>query len=346
MSDAPPADDGSDVHLDEDGNPRMVERRFLVAEEYAGFRLDHYLKRMIPRLSRTRLQEIIRTQLYRIAPGDDTASESSGGDRPLKPATVVAAGEQYVIRRPAQPEPPCPRHFTVLYDDPHMMVIDKPAGLPVHISAKFYFNTLTRVLEERFPTQGLQICHRLDRETSGVMVIARGKSAAAALKGQFARHTVRKTYLAIVRGRPEWDGEELIDLPLGLVQDPAALISIRMEVRKDALPARTLVTVRERRRDCALVACVPVTGRQHQIRAHLAAIGHPIVGDKLYGHGDQAFADYCDRGLTDELLARFELPRQALHATTVRLRHPVTGDELEVTSPLPADLREYLDRAD
>jgi 23S rRNA pseudouridine1911/1915/1917 synthase len=336
MTDAPFADDGARIHLDADGNPRIVERRFAVAEEYAGFRLDHFLKRMIPRLSRTRLQEIIRTQLERVAPPAD--------GRPLKPSTPVAAGEAYVIRRPARPEPPCPRTFTVLYDDPHLMVIDKPAGLPVHISAKFYFNTLTRVLEERYPGQGLQICHRLDRETSGVLVVARGKAAAAALKGQFARHAVRKTYLAVARGRPPWPGQELIDLPLGLVDDPGALIGIRMEVRADALPARTLVEVRERRRDCALVACVPVTGRQHQIRAHLAVVGHPIVGDKLYGHGDRAFADYCERGLTDDLLARFELPRHALHAAAVRLRHPATGGELEVTSPLPADLRDYLDR--
>jgi 23S rRNA pseudouridine1911/1915/1917 synthase len=332
-SPAPPrVFEGVFVHLDADGNPRIVERHFVVSDEHDGYRLDHYLKRMIPRLSRTRLQDIIRTQMWR----------SDG--KVMKPSTAVAAGEKYVIRRPARPEPPCPRTFTILHDDAHMMVIDKPAGLPVHVSAKFYFNTLTRVMSERFPDAGLQICHRLDRETSGILVVARGKRAAAALKGQFSAHTVRKTYLAIVAGQPPWDQEEVIDLPLGLVKRADALIAIRMEVRDDAAPASTLVRVRARHRDCALVECVPITGRQHQIRAHLAAVGYPIIGDKLYLHGDEAFAEYCDTGMTDELRARFVLPRHALHAASIRVRHPDSGELIAVDCPLPDELRAYLER--
>jgi 23S rRNA pseudouridine1911/1915/1917 synthase len=322
-------DSGQRVHLDADGRPRIVERRFVVEEAHAGLRLDHYLKRKIPRLSRTRLQEIIRTQLTR----------SGGG--PVKAHSPVATGDELVIRRPARPEPPCPRTFEVLYRDEDLLVIDKPAGLPVHVSAKFYFNTLTRVLRERFPDEPLQICHRLDRETSGCLVVARSREAAAALKGAFAAKRVEKTYLAIVSGAPSWDRRD-IDLPLGLVDPERALISVRMEVREGALPARTRVTVLERREGAALVRCEPVTGRQHQIRAHLAAVGHPIVGDKLYAHGDEAFAAYCEDGLTPELLALFELPRQALHAASIAFAHPRSGDRLEVESPLPQDLALYL----
>ncbi len=321
-----------DIHLDDEGRPRLLERRFVVEEAFAGFRLDHYLKRKIPRLSRTKLQEIIRSQLTR------------GDGKRMKAHSTVAAGEQYVILHPARPEPPCPRTFEVIYRDEQMMVIDKPAGLPVHVSAKFYFNTLTRVLSERYPDEKLQICHRLDRETSGVMVIARNKQAAARLKGQFQRHTVRKTYLAIVHGQPDWDQTE-IDLPLGLTNDPNALIDIRMVARDDAPPARTHVTVRDRVPGYALVECRPVTGRQHQIRVHLAEAGFPIVGDKLYAHGDEAFAAYCDDGMTDELLARFELPRQALHAHSVRLKHPDTDEEIQVDSPLPPELEEFFNAA-
>ncbi len=381
---------GIDVHLDADGNPRMVERRFVVEEAFAGHRLDHYLKRKIPRLSRTKLQAIIRTQVKPIR------------GRAPKPCTSVAPGDEIVIRRPARPEPPCPRTFAVLHDDPCMMVIDKPAGLPVHASAKFYFNTLTRVLSERYPGRGVQICHRLDRETSGALVVAKSKQAAAGLKGSFARHRVRKAYLAVVHGQPPWPGRSpeatggdldlvvsealeqtvahpaagaashprangspanhlpeshlpeshlpashlpashLIDLPLGLVQDPEALIPIRMVVRDDAQPARTRARVLARRDGCALILCVPITGRQHQIRAHLAASGYPIVGDKLYAHGDQAFAAFCDDGMTPELLARFELPRHALHAAAIAIPHPETGDWVRVLSPLPDDLRDYL----
>lgn len=376
-------DHGIDIHLDANGDPRMVERRFVVEDVYVGYRLDHYLKRKIPRLSRTRLQRIIRTQVLPVR------------GRRLKPHSPVAEGDEIIIRRPAKPEPACPRTFEVLHDDGQMMVIDKPAGLPMHASAKFYFNTLTRVLLERYPDDPLQICHRIDRETSGAVVVARGKVAAAALKGAFARHRVRKAYLAVVHGQPPWpglpdgdgDGERdgdldaiiaealrralqqadepgrgarrdeqrdhqpghlpghLIDLPLGLTKDPDALISIRMVVRDDAPPARTRVTVLATRPRCALVLCMPISGRQHQIRAHLAACGHPIVGDKLYAHGDQAFADYCDHGMTPELLARFQLPRQALHAAAIAIAHPVTREPVEVISPLPGDLRAHLDAA-
>jgi 23S rRNA pseudouridine1911/1915/1917 synthase len=319
---------GETAHLDEHGKPRIVERRFVVADEEAGLRVDHYLKKKIARLSRTRLQRIIKSQVTR------------SGAR-VKPSTTVAAGDELLLRREAQPEPPCPRTFELLYRDERMMVISKPAGLPVHASAKFYFNTLTRVLDERFPGEMAQICHRLDRETSGALVIARDKDAARTLKGAFAKKTVRKSYRAIVYGVPEWS-EHLIDLPLGLVAGDGEL-NVRMEVRDDdSLPSKTEAAVLETAGDFALVECRPITGRQHQIRAHLAAIGHPIVGDKLYAHGDDAFRRYCAEGLTDELRELFKLERQALHAASVEVPHPDDGRRLRVEAPLPDDMREFL----
>lgn len=326
-------EDGVDVHLDEDGNPRMVERRFVVEDAFAGYRVDHYLKRKIPRLSRTKLQQIVKTQLRR----ED--------GRRLKPHSPVAEGDVLILRREARPEPPCPRSFGVLYADDDMMVIDKPAGLPVHVSAKFYFNTLTRVLSERYPDESLQICHRLDRETSGCLVIARHKAAAARLKGAFSKKTANKTYLAIVHGVPEWNARR-IDFPLGLVDASDSELSIRMQVRDDAPPAETMVRVLERKSDVSLVECSPITGRQHQIRAHLAATGFPIVGDKLYAHGDEAFIAYCDGGMTDELLDMFVLPRQALHAATIEIDHPTTREPVRVVCPLPVDLNEFFEERD
>jgi len=315
-----------DHFLDEEGQVRLVERRFVVEDCFAGFRLDHYLKRKIPRLSRTRLQEIIRTQLI--------------GPRPLKASSPVQVGDQLVIRRPARPEPTCPRSIGVLYRDDEVLVIDKPAGLPVHASAKFYFNTVTRVLAETFPGEPLQIAHRLDRETSGALVVARGFRAASRLKTAFARKQARKAYLAIVRGVPDFD-TRTIDLPIAINDAPGGL-DVRMVPTPGAPPALTRVAVVERRSGCALVRAEPVTGRQHQIRAHLDAIGHPIVGDKIYGHGDDLFRAYCAGGLTDELLALLELPRHALHAHTIEVPHPATGEALGVESPLPADLCRYL----
>jgi len=336
-----PVDMGERTHLHPDGSPRIVERRFVVAEDHAGARLDHYLKRRIPRLSRTRIQTIIRTQLHR-----------TGDDVTLRPATTVAAGEEYVIRRPANPEPPCPRHVEILHDDDRVLVIDKPPGLPVHVSAKFYFNTLTRVLAERFPGVPLQICHRLDRETSGALVVARDRDAASLIKSAFEHKRVAKTYLAIVTGAPPWPDEggpgddAVIDVPLALARpgDPTLLPGVRMLARPGGLPSVTRVRVVRRGPRHALVRCTPVTGRQHQIRAHLAAAGFPIVGDKLYAHGDEAFMAYCDRGMTPELAARFELPRHALHAASVRFPHPGRDEPLRVDSPLPRDLAGFLDQ--
>src|SRR5262249_48656660 len=176
----------------------------VVPPELAGLRLDHFVKTQIPRLSRTRIQAIITDQLRR------------GDGHVPKPATIVVAGEHYVIRRPAQPQPPCPRTFGGVVRDPRLYVVDKPAGLPVHASAKFYFNTLTRVLAERFPDEPeLQICHRLDRETSGCLVVARDRAAAAVIKQAFAeKDRVTKQYLAVVHGQPPGDAGHAIDLPL------------------------------------------------------------------------------------------------------------------------------------
>lgn len=329
----PAIDWGLRAHLHPDGSPRIIERHLVVPPELAGLRLDHFVKTQIPRLSRTRIQGIITGQLRR-----------ADGHAP-KPATTVAAGDHYILRRAAQPEPPCPRTFGVVIRDPRLYVVDKPAGLPVHASAKFYFNTLTRVLVERFPDEPeLQICHRLDRETSGCLVVARDRAAAAAIKEAFAaKDRVCKQYLAVVHGQPPWTDEHTIDLPLRVAQpgDATRLTHVRMLAGPGGLPAITRVQVERRTADRALVRCTLVTGRQHQIRAHLAATGYPIVGDKLYAHGDDAFLRYCSDGLTPELTRLFVLPRHALHAARVSFPHP-DGGTVTAEAPLPAELARLL----
>jgi 23S rRNA pseudouridine1911/1915/1917 synthase len=330
-----PSDDlGEASHLDEDGVPRIIERHLIVPPELAGLRLDHFVKTQITRLSRTKIQDIIETQLSRV----------SGGS--VKPATTVVAGEHYVIRRPARPEPPCPRTFTVLHEDARVRVIDKPAGLPVHASAKFYFNTLARVLSERYPDEPeLQICHRLDRETSGCLVVARDREAAGFVKTAIAdKNRATKQYLAIVHGQPPWNDEITLDAPLRLAteHDSSRLANVRVLVDREAgSPALTRVVVTRRSDAYALVRCTLVTGRQHQIRVHLADAGYPIVGDKLYTHGEDAFCDYCDDGLTPELAELFVLPRHALHAWRIAVPHP-DGGTITVEAPLPADLAALL----
>ena len=323
---------GQTSHLHPDGSPRIIERRLDVPPELAGLRLDHFIKTQIPRLSRTRIQQVIETQLSRLA-----------GAGSLKSSTKIAVGDRFVIRRPARQEPPCPRTFTVVAEDARFLVVDKPALLPVHASAKFYFNTLTRVLGERYPEEPeLQICHRLDRETSGCLVVARDREAATVIKGAFAtKHEVTKQYVALVHGLPPWETETVIETPLRLALpgDPTRLPHMRMLPGPGGLPAVTKVRVVERHADTALVQCTLVTGRQHQIRAHLADAGFPIVGDKLYTHGDDAFIRYCDEGLVPELARLFVLPRQALHAARVTFPHPTTGAPVTAEAPLPPDMR-------
>lgn len=331
----PDIDFGVNSHLDANGNPRIVERHLVVPSTLGGRRLDHFIKSQIPRLSRTRIQAVIETQL--------TCANRAMA---IKPAATVAAGDHFVIRRAAHPEPACPRTFGVAYEDRRVLVVDKPAGLPVHASAKFYFNTLARVLSERYPDEpALQLCHRLDRETSGCVVIARDREAAAFVKQAIGdKRRATKQYLAVVHGQPPWDIEHTLDTPLRLSThaDATRLPEVRVLVDPAGMPAQTRVRVERRTDRYALVRCTLVTGRQHQIRVHLAHAGFPIVGDKLYGHDEAAFIDYCDHGLTPELAELFVLPRHALHAAAVAVPHP-DGGTIAAEAPLPKDMADLID---
>lgn len=294
--------------------------------ECGGWRLDHFLKRRIGRLSRTRIQAIIGEQIF-----------FSDG-RTARPAASVRAGETIRLRRPAPVEPPVPRDFGILYQDESVLVIDKPAGLPMHTTAKFWRNTLTALLRERYPDEQMEVAHRIDRETSGVLLIARNRRVASFLTRAFARRAVDKTYLALVKGQPPDRGR--IDRPLKLMDTKSRVM---MGVAGDGLPAVTTFEVLRRFADHALCAAHPETGRQHQIRVHFQSLGHPIAGDKLYGAGEELFMRSCDEGVTPELLEIFDgLPRHALHAHRLTFPHPTRGEPVTVESPLPGDLVAYM----
>jgi 23S rRNA pseudouridine1911/1915/1917 synthase len=304
----------------------IIPVRLRVPAECAGWRLDHFLKHRIRRLSRTKIRDIIETQV-----------RLPDGRRP-RPASGVRGGEVIVIDRPAPQEPPVPRYFGVLAEDETFLALDKPAGLPIHTTAKYFRNTLTALLREKYPDQPLQVCHRIDRETSGVLLVARDPEAASQLKRAFARRHVKKSYLALVHGVPPAEG--VIDLPLKLLDSPSRIM---MGVHAGGLPSISRYRVIRAFAAHALVEVAPETGRQHQIRVHLAAIGHPIVGDKLYRASERAFMDFCDGGLTPELLEAFDgLARQALHAHRLTFPHPRTREPITVESPLPEDLRQYV----
>jgi len=307
-------------------DPDSIVLRFPVAREFAGQRLDVFIQSRIPRLSRTRAQAIVKACAYR---SDGTRRRASERVRP---------GEVVLLVRQRFVEPETPQEFGVLYEDPHVLAVDKPAGLPMHPTATYHRNTLTWLLRQRYGDSPPHIAHRLDRETSGVVLCGKHREAERGLKMAFEGRRVSKIYLAIVRGEPS-DDEGTIDIPMDRAREGLHLL---MEARAegDGLPARSHYRVRERCGGHTLLELSLETGRQHQLRVHLAAIGHAIVGDKLYGpDGSEPFLEQIETGMTEALRRWVGHDRQALHAHRVTVEHPHTGEQLVVESPLAADLQ-------
>lgn len=298
---------------------------FPVANEFAGMRMDLFIQSRIPRLSRTRAQGIVKACGYR-----------ENGAK-MRASDIVRAGETVYLVRPPFEEPSAERELPLVYEDEAIFAINKPPGLPVHPSASYHRNTVSFILQERFGYDAApRIAHRLDRETSGLLLCAKGAEHERALKWSFESRTMQKTYLAIVRGEMR-DERGTIDLPLGR---PDTGLHVLMVVRKDGLAAVTDYQVRARAPGHTLVELFPRTGRQHQLRVHLSELGHSIVGDKLYGPEREApFLETIDQGgLTPELIGRLGHPRHALHAFKLRLPHPITRQDLTLEAPATPDL--------
>jgi 23S rRNA pseudouridine1911/1915/1917 synthase len=237
----------------------------------------------------------------------------------------------------------------VLHSDEALIVVDKPSGIVIHPGSGQASGTLVNGLLERFPELAVVgraerpgIVHRLDRETTGVIVVARTNEAAKSLVNQFKRKSVEKEYTAVVWGEMPFDND-WIDLALG--PDPRRPQQ-RAVVEPDAPGAQaasTFYTVEERLGRASLVTARPRTGRTHQIRAHLAHLGFPVVADPLYGRRAQSGwqqwkASRRERGLPEPVLER-----HALHARRITLQHPASGETVSYEAPLPADMRELLE---
>jgi 23S rRNA pseudouridine1911/1915/1917 synthase len=306
-----------------------VDIEYVVEPNYAGWRLDLYLGEKLRRLSRPRIQRIIQRGLI--------------CDRRLKPSTLVYPGLIFSIRRPVTDEPETPTELPVVFQDAWLLVLDKPAGLPIHPTARYQKGTLVSLLRERFGERFAEPVHRLDRETSGLVVCGRTTEACRVLGRLFISRDVHKEYLAICEGHPPED-TFFVDAPIAEGTE-----LIRIAVRIDPVEgkeSRTRFQVLQRfTRDgapFALLRCYPETGRQHQIRIHLHAAGFPIVGDKMYGPDPGYFDRFSKHCLEPEAWARLRLSRQALHAAHISFPHPGTGRIVTFDAPLPGDLVDFM----
>jgi 23S rRNA pseudouridine1911/1915/1917 synthase len=328
-----------------------IVRVLRVPPEGAGVRLDVFLSGALRNTSRTRAKLIAEHSAY-----------CPEGRRRKASARLHAEDRIVLWRSPVDDADPGVQ-LPVIYDDPHLLVVDKPPHLTVHPTARHHHATVTKVLAQLYPDEKLQLIHRLDKETSGVLLVSRGPEADRAFKMMFEgivpapvmpvtagsskrrppraavdpvrRRMVEKQYLAICWGSPR-DG--VVDFPLE--PDPRSSLRVKMRVAIPGagLSARTQLETLASCEGYSLVRCSLFTGRQHQIRVHLAALGCPVVGDKLYGPDDRLLARAADGLLSSEDLERLELPRHALHAARYRLEHAVTGKPLDLSAPLAPDL--------
>ncbi|MBD3161894.1 MAG: RluA family pseudouridine synthase [Candidatus Eisenbacteria bacterium] len=285
-------------------------------------RLDLFLARTFPYRSRTGWVTMIR----------DERILRNGG--PARPGRTLREGDRIEYLPDPQPEPRVNGSYRIVYEDEALLAVAKPADLPVHPSGRYFRNTLLMMLladrGEALDAAELRIVHRLDRETSGVILFGKGRKAASILSTQFERRTVRKRYLAVVHGVPGKD-RFLIDAPIG--PDPRSPIRKAMTVIDGGRASRTGVRVLRRGPAHALVAVRPYTGRLHQIRVHLRHAGYPIVGDKVYGVDSRLFLRFIEGRLRPEDRRRLVWGRQALHAWELRVRHPESDRSMLFRAP-------------
>jgi len=309
-----------------------------VEPNYAGWTLAAYVAEKLKRpLPPDRLERLLRSRLL-----VHTEAE-------LLPETRIWPGLRFALRKRNPGDSGEPPQVPVVYEDEALLVVDKPAGLALHPTARYHITTLTWALQNRHRNpegQKPDPAHRLDRETSGLVACGRTPLHTRRLKAAFAARQVEKAYLAVVEGSPPEDRFE-ISLPLTV---GGGRVKVKVRVDPAGAPASTACEVVRRYEGFTLLRCVPRTGRQHQIRAHLQAVGLPLLGDKLYGPSEEIFLRLAESGgspappgMFDELItaderARLKLWRQALHASELALPHPVSGEILRFESPLPADI--------
>ncbi len=303
-----------------------------VTRAEAGLRLDRLLQARIPWRSRPSLSALVNS------------GEVLLNGRGTKPARRVSAGDR-VATSVRDPRPlsrqSLPRELPVLADDPDFLAIDKPAGLSTHPTGRHLRNNVLSALRWRYGEPPPHPVHRLDLETSGVLLCSRSREAHRVLALQFERREVEKHYLAVVVGRLE-PASGVLSGALG--RDGGSEVRVRMRAGAGSgAPARTDFRVVARWQEFSLLCLRPHTGRQHQIRAHLAEAGHPVEGDNIYGPDERNFLAHLAGRLPEPARRALLLDRHALHAAALRFRHPRTNAPIEARAPMPLDLRGFVE---
>ncbi len=301
-----------------------------------GKRLDVFLAERFPYHSRMNLRRAIHAGGARV------------DGREVRSAFKLRIGQRVTVWLPELPqEGPIPEDIPldILFEDEHFAVINKPRAMVVHPGRGHWKGTLTAALAHHF--QSLSnvggavrpgVVHRLDRDTTGVIVIAKTNRAHFALAQQFEERVTEKEYLAIVVGVPDHD-RDVIDLPIGVHQYQREKMAIRAN-HATSKPARTFYEVVERFVGYALVRVLPKTGRTHQIRVHLSHLGYPVLCDRQYGGRSQITRGELHRDPADDTIL---LDRHALHAHRLTIAHPVTNERMTFHAPLPSDMQVMLD---
>ena len=316
-----------------------------VDEESAGQRLDNFLLRQLKGVPKTHVYRIIRSGEVRVNKGRAAAdTRVAAGDTVRLPPVRIS---EAVAEKAELPVPP--REFPVLLEDEHVLAVDKPAGVAVHGGSGVSFGVIEQLRRARPAARLLELVHRLDRETSGILLVAKKRSALLALQDQFRQRETGKTYLALVAG--EWPASrKVIDVPLHkyLQADGERRVKVVAPGDPDGMRSITLVKVarqlklplprsEEGRGEGGVFSLLEVTiktGRTHQIRVHLASAGHPILGDDKYGDFE-----------LNRALQKLGLKRMFLHAWRLQFDHPATGERVELLAPLPPELKKFCDHA-
>ncbi|MDP2066150.1 MAG: RluA family pseudouridine synthase [Burkholderiaceae bacterium] len=303
-----------------------------VDHESTGQRLDNFLIRQLKGVPKTHVYRIIRSGEVRVNKGRAAAdTRVQTGDVVRVPPVRVSAR---VAEKAAAPAPA--REFPVLLEDEHLLAIDKPAGVAVHGGSGVSFGVIEQMRQARPQARFLELVHRLDRETSGILLLAKKRSALTALQDQFRGRETGKTYLALVLGA--WPArQKVLDQPLhkylvaGGTGEGERRVKVVGRDDPDGMKSVTLVKVARQLDGFTLLEVTIKTGRTHQIRVHLASAGHPIAGDDKYGDFER-----------NKALQKLGLKRMFLHAWRLQFSHPASGERIELLSPLPPELDQFI----